>query len=132
MTKALLGALGAAAREQAPERHSVVVNISSDAAVTAYAGWGAYGASKAALAHLGRIWDEELREHGVRVLGVDPGDMNTPLHALAVPNADPATLKRPHDAAREVLAVLETALRPDAAPGGSATANAAIADKSTG
>jgi NAD(P)-dependent dehydrogenase (short-subunit alcohol dehydrogenase family) len=38
----------------------VVLNVSSDAAVTPYAGWGAYGASKAALAHLSRIWDEEL------------------------------------------------------------------------
>ena len=116
LTKALLGALGAAAREQAPDRHSVVANISSDAAVSAYAGWGAYGASKAALAHLGRIWDEELKEHGVRVIAVDPGDMDTPLHALAVPDADPATLKRPQVAALEVLAAIEMALCPDATP----------------
>ena len=100
LTKALLGALSASAREGRP---ALVINITSDAAVTPYAGWGAYGASKAALSHLSRIWDEELRPHGVRVWAVDPGDMDTPLHALAVPDADPATLKRPQDAADELL-----------------------------
>lgn len=100
LTRALLGALAASAREGRPAR---VVNVTSDAAVTPYAGWGAYGASKAALSHLSRIWDQELRPHGVRVLAIDPGDMDTPLHALAVPDADPATLKRPADAAREIL-----------------------------
>ena len=106
LTKALLGALAAAAREHTPARAALVVNITSDAAVTPYAGWGAYGASKAALAHLGRIWDAELREHGVRVLDFDPGDMDTPLHAAAVPDADPATLKRPADAACELVALI--------------------------
>ena len=104
LTKALLGALGAAARE---ERTALVVNITSDAAVNPYPQWGAYGASKAALAHLGRIWDEELREHGVRVTNFDPGDMDTPLHALALPDADPATLKRPAESARELLALID-------------------------
>jgi len=104
LTKALLGALGASARDG---RRPLVINITSDAAVTPYAGWGAYGASKAALAQLSRIWDEELRPHGVRVIAHDPGDMDTPLHALAVPDADPATLKRPADAAREIVALIE-------------------------
>lgn len=104
LTKALLGALGASAREGGT---ALVVNITSDAAVSAYPQWGAYGASKAALAHLGRIWDEELREHGVRVMNFDPGDMDTPLHALAVPDADPAALKQPADSARELLALIE-------------------------
>src|SRR5205085_2067738 len=62
LTRALLGALAASAREGRP---AIVVNITSDAAVSAYPGWGAYGASKAALAHLSRIWDEELKEHGI-------------------------------------------------------------------
>ncbi|MEM7585447.1 MAG: SDR family oxidoreductase, partial [Acidobacteriota bacterium] len=100
LTKALLGALTAAAREGRPAQ---VVHITSDAAVTPYPTWGAYGASKAALAHLGRIWNEELRSHGVRVLDIDPGDMDTPLHALAVPDADPTTLKRPSTSAAEVI-----------------------------
>jgi len=107
LTKALLGSLAASAREG---RGAVVVNVSSDAAANAYPLWGAYGASKAALLHLSRIWDEELSLVGVRVLSVDPGDMDTPLHAAAVPDADRSTLKRPEEAAREladtVVAVL--------------------------
>jgi NAD(P)-dependent dehydrogenase (short-subunit alcohol dehydrogenase family) len=111
--KALLGALAASARSGAA---SLVLNISSDAAVTPYPGWGAYGASKAALHHLSRIWDAELREHGVRVFSVDPGDMDTPLHALAVPDADPATLQRPADAARPIVALIaNTVARREAA-----------------
>jgi NAD(P)-dependent dehydrogenase (short-subunit alcohol dehydrogenase family) len=103
LTKALLGALAAAARESRP---ALVVNITSDAAVTPYARWGAYGASKAALSHMSRIWDEELRPHGVRVLAVDPGDMDTPLHALALPDADRAALKDPRDAAAAIIALI--------------------------
>jgi len=99
LTKALLGPLAASARDGG---HPLVVNISSDAAVTPYPTWGAYGASKAALLHLTRIWDAELAADGVRLVSVDPGDMDTPLHALAVPDADPATLKRPAVAAREI------------------------------
>ena len=100
LTKALLGSLAAAARQGRP---ALVINVVSDAAVTPYAGWGAYGASKAALLHMSRIWDEELRQHGVRILAHDPGDMDTSLHALAVPDADPSTLKRPAEAAREIV-----------------------------
>jgi len=107
LTKALLGALAAAARER---RGAVVLNVSSDAAVNAYPTWGAYGASKAALAHMSRIWDEELATLGVRFLAPDPGDMDTPLHALAVPDADPASLKRPEDAARELADAVVAAL----------------------
>ena len=114
LTKALLGGLAAAARERghgSAHPGALVVNIVSDAAATPYPGWGAYGASKAALAQLSRIWDEELREHGVRVLTFDPGDMDTPLHALALPDADPALLKRPAESARELVALIEAALR---------------------
>ena len=107
LTKALLGALSAAAREG---RGAVVLNISSDAAINAYAQWGAYGASKAALAQMSAIWDEELRAEGVRFLWLDPGDMDTPLHALALPDADRTTLKRPERAARELVDAVEAAL----------------------
>jgi len=121
LTKTLLGALAASAREsvsrrpvrRAAEREggsatsakadaSVVLNISSDAAINAYPQWGAYGASKAALRHLTTIWDEELASEGVRFLSIDPGDMDTPLHALAVPDADRSTLKAPTASAREI------------------------------
>jgi len=104
----LLGALAASAREG---RGAHIVNITSDAAVTPYPRWGAYGASKAALLHMSRIWHEELREHGITVTAFDPGDMDTPLHAAALPDADPATLKRPADAAREIIAVVAASLR---------------------
>jgi NAD(P)-dependent dehydrogenase (short-subunit alcohol dehydrogenase family) len=112
LTKAVLGALAASARQGRP---SLVINVTSDAAVTPYAGWGAYGSSKAALTHMSRIWDEELRSHGVRVLAIDPGDMDTPLHALAVPDADPTGLKRPEEAAAEILAVIASRLAPEGA-----------------
>jgi NAD(P)-dependent dehydrogenase (short-subunit alcohol dehydrogenase family) len=99
LTKALMGALAASAREG---RGAVVLNISSDAAINAYPGWGAYGASKAALHHLTRIWNEEHLNEGVHFLSLDPGDMDTPMHAAAIPDADPATLKRPAQAANEL------------------------------
>jgi NAD(P)-dependent dehydrogenase (short-subunit alcohol dehydrogenase family) len=107
LTKALLGALSASARERGG---AVVLNVSSDAAINAYPSWGAYGASKAALRHLSDIWNAELAAEGVHVLSVDPGDMDTPFHALAVPDADPATLKRPEVAARELADAIAAAL----------------------
>ena len=108
LTKALLGSLAASARDG---RHPLVVNVSSDAAVTPYPTWGAYGASKAALHHLSRIWDAELSDEGIRVVSMDPGDMDTPLHALAVPDADRSTLKRPEAAARELADVIVVTYR---------------------
>jgi NAD(P)-dependent dehydrogenase (short-subunit alcohol dehydrogenase family) len=75
--------------------------------VNAYAGWGAYGASKAGLLHLTRIWDEELRPLGVRAIAFDPGDMDTPLHAAAVPDADRSALRAPAESAAELIALLE-------------------------
>jgi NAD(P)-dependent dehydrogenase (short-subunit alcohol dehydrogenase family) len=107
LTKALLGLLASSARERGDGVRSLVLLVSSDAAVTPYAGWGAYGASKAALAQLGRIWNEELASHRIAVVVVDPGDMDTPMHAAALPDADPATLKRPADAAREIVALID-------------------------
>ena len=107
LTKALFGALAASARRG---RGAVVVNISSDAAVGAYAGWGAYGASKAGLRHLTAIWAEEARDEGVRFLSIDPGDMDTPLHALAVPDADPSALKMPEASAAEIVQAVLAAL----------------------
>jgi NAD(P)-dependent dehydrogenase (short-subunit alcohol dehydrogenase family) len=107
LTKALLGALSASAREG---RGAVVLNVSSDAAVNAYPTWGAYSASKAALRHMSAIWNEELADEGVRFLSVDPGDMDTPLHAIAVPDADPSTLKKPEHSAIELADAIMAAL----------------------
>lgn len=107
LTRALLGALAASAREG---RAALVVNVSSDAAVNPYPTWGAYGVSKAALHHLSRIWDVELEAEGIRLLSLDPGDMDTPLHTLAAPDADPSILKRPETAAREFLTAIAAAV----------------------
>jgi len=108
LTKALLGLLATSARDSRGDgRRAVIVNVTSDAAVTPYAGWGAYGASKAALLHMSRIWHDELAPHGVAVVAVDPGDMDTPLHAAAVPDADRSTLKSPAEAAREIVDRIE-------------------------
>jgi NAD(P)-dependent dehydrogenase (short-subunit alcohol dehydrogenase family) len=118
LTKALLGSLAASARQG---RGAVVLNVSSDAAITPYASWGAYGASKAALLHLTRIWQQELGADGIRFISLDPGDMDTALHAVAVPGADRSTLKRPEIAACEVADAIAAALpqpvdRPGAMP----------------
>jgi NAD(P)-dependent dehydrogenase (short-subunit alcohol dehydrogenase family) len=110
LTKALLGSLAFSARGR---RGSVVLNVSSDAAINAYPQWGAYGASKAALHHLSRIWSEELTVEGIRFLSLNPGDMDTPLHAAAVPDADRSALKQPEAAARELVDAIASVL-----PGG--------------
>jgi NAD(P)-dependent dehydrogenase (short-subunit alcohol dehydrogenase family) len=115
LTKALLGSLAAAARERGG---AVVLNVSSDAAVTPYPRWGAYGASKAALHHLTRIWEQELASSGIRVISLDPGDMDTAMHAAAVPDADISSLKRPEIAAREVADAIAAALPGISSEGG--------------
>jgi NAD(P)-dependent dehydrogenase (short-subunit alcohol dehydrogenase family) len=107
LTKALFGALAASARN---EGAALVINISSDAAVNAYPGWGAYGASKSALRHLTAIWAEEAKAASVFFLSIDPGDMDTALHALAVPDAHPSTLKRPEHSAAEIVEAMRVAL----------------------
>ena len=85
------------------QKRGTVVNISSDAAVSAYPEWGSYGASKAALDHLSRIWSEELAGQGVRFFAVDPGDMHTPMHLAAIPDADVSELHEPTAVARDLL-----------------------------
>jgi NAD(P)-dependent dehydrogenase (short-subunit alcohol dehydrogenase family) len=107
LTKTLLGSLAAAAREN---RGAVVLNVSSDAAVTPYPRWGAYGGSKAALRHLTLIWEQEMAAAAVRFISFDPGDMDTALHRAAVPEADVSSLKRPETAAREVADIVAAAL----------------------
>lgn len=69
-------------------RHGLVVNISSDAASGAYAGWGAYGASKAALDLISRTLAAELAPVRVGVVSVDPGDLRTRMHQEAFPGED--------------------------------------------
>jgi len=99
LTKVLAGSMALRGR-------GTVVFVSSDAAESAYPGWGAYGVSKAAADHLARIWAEELRDLGVRVVSIDPGEMDTRMHADALPEADRTTLGRPDDVARAIVHAL--------------------------
>jgi NAD(P)-dependent dehydrogenase (short-subunit alcohol dehydrogenase family) len=99
LTKIVAGAM-------ALRGHGLIVHVSSDAAIAAYPGWGAYGVSKAAQDHLGRILAAELADTGVRVVSVDPGEMDTRMHADAMPDADPTTLSAPANVARRLAAVI--------------------------
>jgi NAD(P)-dependent dehydrogenase (short-subunit alcohol dehydrogenase family) len=66
-----------------------VVNVTSDAGLVGYPGWGAYGISKFGLEGLCQTWAAELADSGVRLNWIDPGDMNTALHRAAEPDEDP-------------------------------------------
>ena len=70
------------------ERRGLVVNITSDAAVAGYPGWGPYGASKAALELISRTLASELADRGIAVVLVDPGDMRTRMHQEAFAGQD--------------------------------------------
>jgi len=83
-----------------------IVHVSSDASISAYPTWGAYSVSKAAQDHLARLWAAELGEHGVRSFSVDPGEMNTRMHADAMPDADPTTLADPDSVARRIVRMI--------------------------
>jgi NAD(P)-dependent dehydrogenase (short-subunit alcohol dehydrogenase family) len=67
-------------------RHGTIVNVSSDAAVEPYEGWGGYGASKAALDQLTRVFAAEQPD--LAVYAFDPGDMRTDMHQAAFPGQD--------------------------------------------
>jgi NAD(P)-dependent dehydrogenase (short-subunit alcohol dehydrogenase family) len=81
-----------------------VVNVSSDAAVEAYPGWGAYAASKAALDRLSAVLAAEHPE--VAVYAVDPGDLATDLHRQAVPDEDLSGLPAPESVVPAFLRLL--------------------------
>lgn len=109
LTKAIAGNMAVRGR-------GTIVFISSDAAVNAYPQWGAYGVSKAAADHLARILAAELGEHGVRAFSVDPTDMDTDMHAIALPSADRSTLARPEHIATYIA---DCIFDPSKAPNGS-------------
>jgi NAD(P)-dependent dehydrogenase (short-subunit alcohol dehydrogenase family) len=90
----------------------LIVNITSDAGVQAYPGWGGYGASKAALEHLSRVLAVELEGSGVRVSVVDPGDMNTQMHRDAEPGVDLSHLPGPESVAPAIADLLERETAP--------------------
>ncbi len=90
------------------ERQGAVVNVTSDAAVEAYEGWGTYGASKAALEQLSNVLAVEVP--GIRVWWFDPGDMLTEMHQAAFPGEDITDRPLPGTVTPAVLRLLD--LRP--------------------
>ncbi len=81
-----------------------VVNVTSDAAVEGYGGWGGYGASKAALEQVSRVLSQE--EAGIAVWWVDPGDLRTRMHQAAFPGEDISDRPLPETVAPLVLELL--------------------------
>jgi NAD(P)-dependent dehydrogenase (short-subunit alcohol dehydrogenase family) len=86
-----------------------ILNITSDAAVEAYEGWGAYGASKAALEQLSNVLAVEHPE--LKVYWVDPGDMNTRMQEDAFPGEDVSDRPPPEASVPGLLALLDGDLR---------------------
>ena len=87
------------------DERATVVNITSDAAVEPYPGWGGYSASKAALEHASRILAVERPD--LRVLVVDPGDMRTEMHQDAFPGDDISDRPEPETRAPALLRLIE-------------------------
>ena len=82
-----------------------IVNVTSDAAVEPYEGWGGYGSSKAALEQLSAILAAE--QPSVRVYTVDPGDMRTRMHQEAFPGEDISDRPLPEESVPGLLALIE-------------------------
>jgi NAD(P)-dependent dehydrogenase (short-subunit alcohol dehydrogenase family) len=90
----------------------VIINVTSDAGVQAYPGWGGYGASKAALEHISRTLAAELNGSGIRIYAVDPGDMNTEMHRQAEPGVDLSHLPGPEVPAPAFVYLVEEETTP--------------------
>jgi NAD(P)-dependent dehydrogenase (short-subunit alcohol dehydrogenase family) len=86
-------------------RPARVINVTSDASVEPYEGWGGYGSAKAALDHVSAILAVE--SHDVRVYAVDPGDMNTRLHQEAFPGEDISDRPPPEESVPGLLALID-------------------------
>ncbi len=84
---------------------ATVVNITSDAAIEGYPSWGGYGATKAALEHVGRVLGAERPD--LRVLTVDPGDMRTEMHQDAFPGEDISDRPEPDASVPGLVALIE-------------------------
>jgi NAD(P)-dependent dehydrogenase (short-subunit alcohol dehydrogenase family) len=87
----------------------VIVNVSSDAAVEPYAGWGGYGSSKAALDQLTAILAEE--HPTLRIYSLDPGDMRTQMHQAAFPGEDISDIPSPESSVPGLLKLIEGSRR---------------------
>jgi NAD(P)-dependent dehydrogenase (short-subunit alcohol dehydrogenase family) len=106
----------------ASARGGRILNITSDAGVEGYEGWGGYGSSKAALEQLSRVLAAEHAD--LRIHWVDPGDMNTRMHQEAYPGEDISDRPPPEDSVPGLLALIEG----DHPSGRSRTADLAPAD----
>jgi NAD(P)-dependent dehydrogenase (short-subunit alcohol dehydrogenase family) len=84
----------------------VVINVTSDAGVEGYEGWGGYGSSKAALEQVSRVLAAE--ESALAVYWVDPGDMRTQMHQEAFPGEDISDRPRPEDSVPGLLELIAT------------------------
>ena len=82
-----------------------IVNVTSDAGVEAYGGWGGYGSSKAALEHLSHILAEE--NPSLRVYWVDPGDMRTQMQQEAFPDEDISDRPSPEESVPGMMTLIE-------------------------
>jgi NAD(P)-dependent dehydrogenase (short-subunit alcohol dehydrogenase family) len=100
-------ALTRAALPQLAE-HAVVLNLSSDAAVEHYEGWGGYAGSKAALDHLTLTWAVEEPRH--RFYAVDPGDLRTAMHQAAFPGEDISDRPEPESVTPTLLRLVASGL----------------------
>jgi NAD(P)-dependent dehydrogenase (short-subunit alcohol dehydrogenase family) len=83
-----------------------VLNVTSDAAVEAYEGWGGYGAGKAALEHVGAVLAVE--NPSVTVWAVDPGDLRTAMHQEAFPGEDISDRAEPASVVPAFLALINS------------------------
>ncbi len=95
-------------RCRASHRTRAIVNLSSDAAVEAYEGWGGYGSSKAALDQLTAILAAEQPD--LRVYAVDPGDMRTQMQQEAFPGEDISDRPLPEESVPGLLALIDGTL----------------------
>lgn len=90
----------------------LIVNISSDAAVGGYPGWGGYGASKAALDLITHTLANELAGTGVGAVAIDPGDMRTEMHQAAFPGEEISDRPLPEEVVPAVLNIIDRELAP--------------------
>jgi NAD(P)-dependent dehydrogenase (short-subunit alcohol dehydrogenase family) len=102
---AQLGLIQAALPRLLTAERPRIINITSDAAVEAYEGWGGYGAGKAALEHLGAVLAAECP--GVTVWSVDPGDLRTVMHQSAFPGEDISDRPEPQSVVPSFLALID-------------------------
>ncbi len=90
-------------------RQGAIVNVTSDAAVEPYEGWGGYGSAKAALEQLGNVLAAEEATNGVRVYTFDPGDMRTQMHQEAFPGEDISDRPEPETVVPAFMHLVEAA-----------------------